>query len=92
MTATLTASAAHVATTRSGGQIIYQADSIQILDAIAAFIVFFVVLCWGAIVSGSGDAPALIISPKRQSCVGTWRGSGVGRLWVRQYFTAVIGG
>lgn len=90
-TMTLTASAAHVATTRSGGRIIYQADSIQILDAVAAFIIFLVILIWGAIVSGSGDAPALIIPPKCRVAE-SWRGSGVGQLWVRQYLRGIVGG
>ena len=88
---TLTLSAAHVATTRSGGEIVYQADGIEILDAIAAFIVFFVILVWGAIVSGSGDTPGLILTPPRKPVGESWRGSGVGRLWVKRYLLGVMG-
>lgn len=92
MTTTFHTSGAHIATTRTGGRIVYQADSIEILDAIAAFIIFLLILAWGAIVSGSGDAPALMLQSQHRPVPRSWRGSGVGRVWVRQYVTAVIGG
>jgi hypothetical protein len=91
MTATFQASGTHAARTRDGGQIVYTADGIQILDAIAAFIIFFVILCWGAVVTGGNDSRAMVL-PGQVVKPESWRGSGVGRLWVGHYIKAVFGG
>jgi hypothetical protein len=69
MTQSLQASAATILTTRSGGEIRYQAIDIGIVDAIHAFVVFLIALWRGGVVSASGDAARTIIdassTPKR---------------------------
>lgn len=97
MTTTFNTSGAHIATTRTGGRIVYQADGIELIDAIAAFIVFFIVLLWGAIVTSTGDRQPAKALPVRRPAVTTkpqqpcsWRGSGVGRTWAAAYWRGVL--
>lgn len=86
MTTTFHTSGAHIATTRTGGRIVYQADGIQLIDAIAAFVVFFIVLLWGAIITGGGEWLSMEALPApRPQRSATWRKSGAGKIWVRAY-------
>jgi hypothetical protein len=87
------ASAAHYATTRDGGEIKYQAVGIKLIDALAAFIVFFTVLCWGAVSNAMSNDNVVSVLPlpepvrKQDATYGK-----IGWVWFCQYWKAVLWG
>lgn len=90
MTATFQASAAHMATTRDGGEIRYQAVGIKLIDALAAFVVFFTVLCWGAVVNASSGDNVISALPLPEPKPNATPGK-IGRIWARHYIKAILG-